>query len=229
MASALIVWGGWNGHQPKEVAEVFRQILSEQNVNVEVSDTLDAFKDEAKIAGLDLIVPIWTMGKITGEQVNPVLKAVREHGVGIAGCHGGMCDSFRENCDWQFMTGGQWVAHPGNDGVRYTVRMLVHDHPVTQGIKDFEVSSEQYYMHVDPAIKVLADTKFPTPGADGPHVPNGDVRMPVLWTKRYGKARIFYSSLGHTAGIVEAEPHLTIMRRGFKWAAEGKRAATAAA
>jgi hypothetical protein len=145
-----------------------------------------------------------------------VLEAV-ESGAGLAGCHGGMCDAFRDNTDWQFMTGGQWVAHPGNDGVRYTVRITHTDHPITAGIADFDVASEQYYLHVDPAVRVLAVTRFPV--ADGPHVPNGAVEMPVLWTKLYGKGRVFYDALGHTAKVVASEPNLTIMRRGFKWAA----------
>jgi type 1 glutamine amidotransferase len=220
---ALIVWGGWDGHQPKEVAEVFRRVLSEEGFDVEVSDTLDSFNDEAKLRQLDLIVPCWTAGQLKAEQQTALCAAVREDGVGIAGCHGGMCDAFRNSCEYQFMTGGQWVAHPGNDGVRYTVRITDKNHPVTNGIGDFEVASEQYYMHVDPGIKVLADTKFPVAGIDGPHVPNGETIMPVLWTKMYGKGRVFYSSLGHQASIVEAEPHLTIMRRGFKWAAAEKK------
>jgi type 1 glutamine amidotransferase len=216
---ALIVWGGWDGHQPKEVAEIFDRVLREEGFQTEVSNTLDAFKDEAKVSQLSLIVPVWTMGQITPEQATPVFKAVKD-GVGIAGCHGGMCDAFRMNTEWQFMTGGQWVAHPGNDGVRYTVKIGPHKSPITEGIKDFAVASEQYYMHVDPAVTVLATTRFPTPGADGPHVPNGTFDMPVVWTKHYGKGRVFYSSLGHQAGIVEDEPHLTIMRRGFNWAAK---------
>jgi uncharacterized protein len=214
---ALIVWGGWLGHQPKEVAAVFSRILKEDGFEPEVSDTLDAFKDEATLKSLSLIVPVWTMGKITAEQATPVFNAVKS-GVGIAGCHGGMCDSFRDNTEWQFMTGGQWVAHPGNDGVKYRVKIGPTKSPITQGIGDFEVSSEQYYMHVDPAVKVLATTEFPT--ADGPHVGNGKFDMPVLWTKVYGQGRVFYSSLGHQANIVEMEPHLTMMRRGFAWAAK---------
>lgn len=216
--SALIVWGGWDGHQPKQVAEIFAGVLREEGFAVEVSDTLDAFANEEKLANLNLIVPCWTMGKITKEQSEPVFKAVRDHGVGIAGCHGGMCDSFRENTEWQFMTGGQWVAHPGNDGVKYRVSITGQKSPITEGIKDFDVASEQYYMHVDPAVKVLATTRFPT--ADGPHAPNGAVDMPVVWTKLYGKGRVFYNSLGHQANIVAAEPCLTLMRRGFAWAAK---------
>jgi type 1 glutamine amidotransferase len=213
---ALIVWGGWDGHQPELVARVLERALAAEGFEVEVADTLDVFKDAKKLMGLSLIIPHWTMGKITAEQVKPVLEAVAS-GVGLAGCHGGMCDAFRDNTDWQFMTGGQWVAHPGNDGVKYTVRITDRAHPITAGIEDFEVASEQYYMHVDPAVKVLASTRFPV--ADGPHVPNGPVEMPVLWTKMYGKGRVFYDALGHTARVVESGPNLTIMRRGFRWAA----------
>lgn len=217
---ALIVWGGWEGHQPREVADIFQRVLREDGFEVEVSDTLDAFKDRA-VGELSLIVPVWTMGRITPEQLDPVTKAVAG-GVGIAGCHGGMCDAFRDAPEWQFMTGGQWVAHPGNDGVKYRVRILTRDHPVTSGLDDFEVASEQYYMHVDPAVKVLATTRFPV--ADGPHVPNGPVEMPVVWTKLYGKGRVFYSSLGHQADIVAMKPCLTLMRRGFSWAAKQENA-----
>ncbi len=218
MKKALIVWGGWDGHQPKQVGEIFARVLREEGFEVEVSDTLDAFKDEAKVMALNLIVPVWTMGKITSEQANPVLKAVREAGVGIAGCHGGMCDAFRENTEWQFMTGGQWVAHPGNDGTTYRVRVVTGSHPIVEGIADFDVCSEQYYMHTDPSNRTLATTEFPV--ASGPHVPNGRFDMPVVWTRSYGKGKVFYNSLGHQANIVESEPCLTLMRRGLLWAAK---------
>jgi type 1 glutamine amidotransferase len=219
---ALIVWGGWDGHQPKEVGELFERVLKEDGFSVERSDSLASFNDGAKLKGLDLIVPVWTCGTLTPDQQAALCAAVREAGVGIAGCHGGMCDAFRNSCEYQFMTGGQWVAHPGSDQVHYTVRIKQGDHPTLKGVKDFQVKSEQYYMHVDPGIKVLADTKFPWPGVDGPHVPNGEISMPVIWTKMYGKGRVFYSSIGHNVEVTQDEPHLTIMRRGFKWAAEGK-------
>jgi len=218
MKKALIVWGGWDGHQPKQVGEIFARVLREEGFEVELSDTLDAFKDEAKVMALNLIVPVWTMGKITSEQANPVLKAVREAGVGIAGCHGGMCDAFRENTEWQFMTGGQWVAHPGNDGTTYRVRVVTGSHPIVEGIADFDVCSEQYYMHTDPSNRTLATTEFPL--APGPHVPNGRFDMPVVWTRSFGKGKVFYNSLGHQANIVESEPCLTLMRRGLLWAAK---------
>ena len=216
---ALVVWGGWNGHEPDQVAEILEQALRQKGFSVEVSDTLDAFRDGEKLKALDLIVPIWTMGTISNEQLNPLLEAVKS-GVGLGGCHGGMCDSFRDATEWQFMTGGQWVAHPGNDGVEYTVHITDPNHYITQGTSEFAVKSEQYYMHTDPANKVLATTRFPT--ADGPHVPNGPVDMPVVWTKFYGQGRVFYNSLGHVAAVVRQPETLNLMTRGLLWAAHAE-------
>jgi uncharacterized protein len=204
---ALIVQGGWDGHQPKEVSELLAGLLVEEGFEVEVSDTLDSLADEEKLMSLDLIVPVWTMGSVTKEQLEPLLKAVKS-GVGIAGCHGGMGDTFRNETEYQYMVGGQWVAHPGNDGVRYTVQIKDKNDPLMAGLEDFEVCSEQYYMHVDPGNRVLAVTHF------------GDVEMPVVWTKRYGQGRVYYCSLGHQANIVAMPEVLTMMRRGMVWAAE---------
>ncbi|BFT69704.1 ThuA domain-containing protein [Paenibacillus sp. P36] len=203
---ALIVWGGWDGHQPEEVAGIFAGVLREEGYGVEVSDTLDSFKDAERLKSIDLVVPVWTMGKIEKDQLAPLLAAVKEGGTGIAGCHGGMGDSFRNEVEYQYMVGGQWVAHPGNDGVTYTVRIKDHQHSLTEGINDFVVVSEKYYMHVDPAIQVHAVTDF------------GDVEMPVVWTKTYGEGKVYYNSLGHQANIVRMPETLELMRRGLLWA-----------
>lgn len=219
MKKALIVWGGWDGHEPEQVAAIFERILKEEHFEVEVSDTLESYADAEKLLGLDLIAPLWTMGQIEQELVNNVSAAVQS-GVGLAGLHGGMCDAFRNNVDWQFMTGGQWVAHPGNDGVEYMVNMKRGSSPLFEHIEDFQVKSEQYYLHVDPAVEVLATTRFPI--VSGPHAANGPVDMPVAWTKRWGAGRVFYNSLGHHADIVDMKPVTEMMRSGFLWTAEGK-------
>ncbi len=209
MTKALIVWGGWDGHQPEGVANLLGGSLRERGVDVTISDTLDAFKDN-DLTQFDVIVPIWTMGTIAKEQLKPVLEAVKEHGVGIAGVHGGMCDAFRNETEWQYMTGGQWVAHPGNDGVEYTVELNpAEPDPITAGITGpLNIKSEQYYMHIDPVIRVLATTTFP----------NG-VKMPVVWTKMYGKGRVFYCSLGHHVDVLEPPAILEMVTRGLLWAA----------
>lgn len=209
MKKALIVWGGWEGHEPEAVAKVLAATLCDEGFDVEVANSLAAFEDAEKLKGLDLIVPEWTMGEISNEQLTPVLAAV-ESGVGIAGLHGGMGDAFRQSTQWQFMVGGQWVAHPGGAGITYAVE-IVSDDPIVAGIDDFEVTSEQYYMHVDPNNEVLAVTYFPD---------YGDAPVPVAWKKMWGEGRVFYSSLGHNAEVAAQEQPLEIMRRGMLWAAK---------
>lgn len=212
MKTALIVWGGWDGHEPGKCAAIFAPYLQEQGYAVEVSQTLDVYLDTAKMRSLDLIVPIWTMGALTGEQERGLLEAVKE-GVGIAGWHGGMADSFRNNTEYQWMVGGQWVAHPGGV-VDYEVKITNHRDPITAGLADFRMHSEQYYMHVDPSNEVLAVTIFHTdlaPWTDG-------CVMPVVWKRRWGAGRVFYASVGHVAADFDVPEALTIVKRGMLWA-----------
>jgi type 1 glutamine amidotransferase len=172
--SALFVCGGWEGHEPERSAGVFTQFLRARGYRVEVSDTLDSYLDE-KMKSLDLVVQVWSMGEISSEQERGLLEAVKG-GVGFAGWHGGAADSFRNNPNYQFMVGGQFVAHPGNT-VGYEVNIADHRDPITAGIRDFRVVSEQYYLHVDPHVEVLATTTF-----SGEHTPwvRGAV-VPVAW------------------------------------------------
>jgi type 1 glutamine amidotransferase len=163
--------------------------------------------------GLDLIVQVFTMSQITREQEAGLLNAVRS-GVGLAGWHGGLGDSFRNNTEYQFMVGGQWVAHPGGV-IDYEVNITDHDDPITRGLGDFKMHSEQYYMHVDPINEVLATTTF-----SGEHAPWIEgVVMPVVWKKTYGKGRVFYTSLGHVAKDFDVPQAREIVQRGMLWAA----------
>jgi hypothetical protein len=213
---ALILWGGWSGHQPEEVAHIFGDALQQHGFTATLSPTLDALLDTREMERASLIIPIYTMSTITQPQLAALLAAV-QRGVGLGGCHGGMCDAFRQETEYQFMTGGQWVAHPGGATVTYPVQITNHDHFITAGSRDFSVTSEQYYLHVDPANVVLATTRFPT--VDGPHVPNGQVDMPVIWTKYYGRGRVFYCSIGHQAHNVRQPEVLQLCTRGLLWAA----------
>jgi hypothetical protein len=212
MKSALFVWGGWEGHQPKQGVDIFAPILEEQGYKVEISDTLDVYLDEAKLNEFSLIVPAWTMGTITDAQERGLLTAVKQ-GVGIAGWHGCMGDSFRNNTNYQYMVGGQWVAHPGNI-IDYTVTIVKDDDPIVAGLQNFSMHSEQYYMHVDPANEVLATTTF---GEQYDAWIAGTV-MPVVWKKRWGAGRVFYSSLGHVASDFNVPEAREIFKRGMLWA-----------
>lgn len=209
---ALITWGGWEGHEPKQCADLFGPLLQAAGFEVEVVDTLDVYLDRDRLLALSLIVPIWSMSTITDEQEKGLLDAVKS-GVGIAGWHGGMADSFRHNTNYQWMVGGQWVAHPGNI-IDYEVNIINHEDPITRGIPDFKMHSEQYYLHIDPSNEVLATTTFQTEVA--PWV-NGCV-MPVVWKRRWGEGRVFYSSLGHVVADFRVPEALEIQKRGMLWA-----------
>jgi type 1 glutamine amidotransferase len=216
--AALIVWGGWDGHTPKECADVFAPWLESKGYRVVVSDSMDIYTNKRRMKGFNLIIPIWTMGEITGDQWKGLRDAIRG-GAHVAGWHGGMCDSFRQNVDYQFMTGGQWVQHPGNI-IRYKVNISTQKDPITKGLRDFSLKSEQYYMHTDPGNEVLATTTFTGRHGDAPWI-KGTV-MPVIWKRKYGKSRVFYTSLGHIATDFKVPEVLEIVKRGIMWAAGEK-------
>jgi uncharacterized protein len=210
--NALIVWGGWEGHQPDQCARIVAKMLLEDGFAVITAGETSAFAD-LNLGRFDLIVPIFSMGKITDSEAKNLCATV-ESGTGLAGFHGGMGDSFRSNTDYQFMTGGQWVAHPGNI-ITYRVNFVDRKDPITEGIEDFEYESEQYYMHVDPNNHILATTTF-----SGEHCwwIKGAL-MPVAWKRRHGNGKVFYSSLGHSPAEFAVPEMSKMLRRGMLWAA----------
>lgn len=209
---ALFLAGGWEGHQPQATSELFAGLLQEAGYRTEIANTLDVLLDAEHLAVFDLIVPVFSMSKISDEQWQG-LKAAVLNGAGIGGWHGGMADAFRESTGYQFMVGGQWVAHPGGI-VEYTVQISDDTHPITQGIGEFAMHSEQYYMHVDPSNHVLATTTF-----SGEH--NGWIAgtvMPVVWTRCWGAGKVFYCSLGHVLADFDVPQARELVRRGLLWA-----------
>ena len=212
MSKALIAWGGWPGHEPEQCAGIVKEMLLSEGFDVTVEEGAQGF-DRHNLQSLDLIVPIITQETIEKETVKKLADAI-EAGVGLGGFHGGMGDSFRSEVDYQFMVGGQWVAHPG-DIIDYTVNITRPDDPLMEGITDFAYRSEQYYMHVDPSNEVLAETTF-----TGEHAYWIDgTKMPVVWRRMYGKGRVFYSALGHVAAEFDVPQMKTILQRGLVWAA----------
>jgi type 1 glutamine amidotransferase len=212
MRKALIVWGGWAGHEPEQCSVIVRSLLENEGFEVLVEPTTSIFASQ-DLQDFNLIVPIVTMSKIEKDEVKGLAQAI-ESGVGFAGYHGGAGDSFRKCVEYQFIVGGQWVAHPGNI-IDYTVTITRPDDQLMEGIADFHYRSEQYYMHIDPSNEVLATTTF-----TGQHAYWIDgVTMPVVWKRMYGQGRVFYSSLGHSAKEFDVPQMREIFRRGALWAA----------
>jgi type 1 glutamine amidotransferase len=210
---ALLVWGGWEGHEPKKCTDIFADLLRKHGFDVEITNDLNVYRDDARLKGLALIVHNVTMADLTPEQEKGLCDAVRS-GTGLGGWHGGLADAHRGKVEYAFMVGGQFVAHPG-DIVDYTVAVRAKNDPVMKNIGDFKLHSEQYYLHVDPGVEVLATTTFSGQGA---HWTKGVV-MPAAWKKRYGKGRVFYASFGHTAADFDVPEAREMVRRGLLWAA----------
>jgi type 1 glutamine amidotransferase len=214
----LFIYGGWDGHEPQKFADFMSPWLKSEGAEVQVFNSLEPYADKTLMDSIDLVIQIYTMSTITKEQETGLLSAIEKNGTGMAGWHGGMCDAFRQNEAYRYMTGGSWVAHPGGV-VDYEVNIVDHKDEVTKGLKDFAMKSEQYYMHVDPNVKVLATTRF-----------NGNINswidgcvMPVTWKKMHGKGRIFYTSVGHNlAHIIDKPDAMDMLKRGIRWASASK-------
>ncbi|WP_128376419.1 ThuA domain-containing protein [Streptomyces cavernae] len=210
---ALVVRGGWEGHSPMEITDRFLPLLKEHGFVVDTAESLNVYDDEDALAATDLIVQCWTMGEITPGQSRKLAAAVRA-GTGFAGWHGGVIDSFRGNLEYQLLTGGQFLMHPPGF-VDHTVHLVPEraGHPVIEGLADFAVHTEQYWVATDPDIDVLATTTFP---ADGQR--DHAVVMPTVWTRTYGAGKVFVSAIGHKTDDFDIPEVLTLTERGLLWA-----------
>jgi uncharacterized protein len=213
---ALVVRGGWEGHVPVTASDRYVRVLKEAGFDVTVSDSLDSYLDEALLAATDLVVQCWTMGTITSGQADGLSRAVRS-GTGFAGWHGGIVDAFRAEPAYSLITGGQFVYHP-RGFVGYEVRPVAGraDHPVLAGVKAFTITTEQYYLHVDPGNDVLAVTDFV---ADPDYPDLAGTVMPVTWTRRWGAGRVFVTAIGHSLADLEVPQVDAMIRAGMAWAA----------
>ncbi|NLM18887.1 MAG: hypothetical protein GX217_02545 [Clostridiaceae bacterium] len=245
---AYIFYGGYDGHEPDKVSLRFKNMLEKEGFDVLREDNMDRLDDLEFLKSLDLIVPMYTQGVLKDSRSYNLTEAVMS-GVGLAGAHGGMNDAFRWNVEWQFLTGSQWVAHPGDNWCHHISTLsdedmaYVHEHypdilephaywttytvnfkknstsPLIKGLEDFEVFTEQYYIHVDPAIDVLATTRVKS---KGPHAANGEVEIPVAYTRLWGEGRVFYQSMGHVDTIFDIYQVSELQRRGFLWASKSE-------
>ncbi|MDO8142952.1 MULTISPECIES: ThuA domain-containing protein [unclassified Isoptericola] len=219
--NALVVRGGWDGHDPVGTTEIFIPVLKDAGFEVTVEESLEVYADEGVMAGSDLIVQSWTMGDILVEEMHGLRVAV-ENGTGLAGWHGGLLDAFRGATDFQHLVGGQFVAHP-DDVVDHEI--AVHpdraDHPVVAGLPArTRLTTEQYWVQHDTACDVLMTTTHTSrPGTPW----HEDVTVPVAWTRSWGRGRVFACSVGHTVADVQEPTIHEVISRGLLWAARSPR------
>ena len=225
---ALVVRGGWDGHAPVEASDSFLPFLRDNGFQVRVEDSPQVYADTDHMETVDLIVQCYTMGSIEPEAFWG-LRATVEAGTGLAGWHGGIADSYRSTSDYLHLIGGQFACHPGKDPqqisgngpennyVPYTVNIApgAADHEIVTGITDFDLVTEQYWVLTDPLIDVLATTTQKVRPWDPWH---REVTSPAVWTRDWGKGRIFVATPGHSLDVLNDPNVRTIIERGMLWA-----------
>lgn len=223
--NALIVRGGWDGHQPVEATDLFIPFLRDNDYDVRIEESSAIYADADYLATVDLIVQCNTMTTIEKDEFLG-LRAAIEAGTGMAGWHGGIADSYRNNSDYLHLIGGQFACHPGHhpseltgeqsdNYVPYTVNVTEPEHPIMAGIADFDLVTEQYWVLSDDYIDVLATTTQAVREWDPWTRP---VTSPAVWTRQWGAGRIFVSTPGHRVEILEDSNVRTIIERGLLWA-----------
>ncbi|GHJ42407.1 ThuA domain-containing protein [Streptomyces sp. TS71-3] len=210
---ALVVRGGWEGHQPVTITDLFVPFLKDEGFTVDVSDSLSAYEDADLLAATDLVVQCWTMGTITAEQSANLSAAVRA-GTGLAGWHGGIVDAFRGDVQYQLLTGGQFLMHPpGFLDHEVHIAPERSDHPVVAGLGDFRVHTEQYWVATDPLVDVLATSTF-----EADDVRERATVMPAVWARSWGAGRVFVNTIGHKPDDFDVPEVRTLTERGLLWA-----------
>ena len=225
--TALVVRGGWDGHQPVEATELFIPFLEGTGYDVRVEESPKIYADADFMAGVDLIMQCMTMSSIEGDEFDGLRSAI-EKGTGLAGWHGGIADSYRNTSDYLHLIGGQFACHPGkhpherigeqsDNFVAHTVNILpaAAEHPITLGISDFDLVTEQYWVLADDYIDVLATTTQRARDGDPWH---REVTSPAIWSRQWGKGRIFVTTPGHHVDILQDSNVRTIIERGLLWA-----------
>ena len=226
---ALVVRGGWDGHQPVEATDLFIPYLKDQGFDVRVEDSPAPYADAGLMGGMDLVVQCMTMSTIAHDEVAGLIAAVQA-GTGFAGWHGGIADSYRASADYLQLIGGQFAAHAARTAPdertgeqsdnyvphRVTMTPAAAEHPITKGIADFDLTTEQYWVLTDDYVDVLATTTT----AVRPWAPwNRPVTTPAVWTRQWGRGRVFVATPGHKVEVLQDPNVRTIVERGLLWAA----------
>lgn len=227
MKSALVVRGGWEGHRPVEATDMFIPYLKEQGYEVRVEGSTAVYADSDYLAGVDLVLQCVTMSTIEPAEFRGLRTAV-EAGTGFAGWHGGIADSFRSNTDYLHLVGGQFGCHPGKhawgEGSGEAENFVPHTiaindagraHPITAGIADFDLVTEQYWVLADSYVTVLATTTQQRRDFDPWH---REVVHPAVWTRDWGRGKVFVCTPGHSLDVLADSNVKTIIERGLLWA-----------
>ena len=123
--------------------------------------------------------------------------------------------SFKEWEEYPKLCGRWWVMGKSGHGPRsvFKARIANKDHPITQGLADFEADDELYAkLQGDAPITVLVE-------ADSDWSKKTEA---LAFTVEYGKGRVFHETFGHDGKAILNPSVQKLIQRGCEWAATGK-------
>lgn len=170
-----------------------------------VEGNLDALLAE-KLEPYDVVLFQWTLGEISEAQKRGLMNSVAK-GKGFVGIHSA-ADSFRGDPDWRAFLGGHFLTHPAYR--QFQVSVTDEKCSVTEGIVEFYITDEQYILDYDSRVRVLATAL------------HRGKAMPAIWTKEWGKGRVYYMGFGHDPNACEQDIFKKLLVRAVLWA--GRRA-----
>jgi len=203
MKKILIIYGGLKFHEPDKTIKLFISFLKSKNFAIDIRSNINIYSKINELKKYNIIFQNYGEKKIKRKQERGLIEAVKS-GVGLVGFHAGLCDTFKNSYAYQYMVGGQFVYHPE---VKKFKVIIDKKSRLLREIKNFNIKTELYYFHFSPDIKIHAWT-----------VIENNIKMPVVWTRTFGRGRIFYCSMGHNTKDFEKKEFFEIMKRGIIWA-----------
>jgi uncharacterized protein len=182
--------------------EIMRNFLEKAGFEIKITEDRDQLLQN--INDYDVFLDYTHGGKLTDEQTESVIKFV-EGGKALVGVHSAAVDKGSPKYDK--LLGGKYYSH--SEEAESEVHIVDTIHPITAGMKDFNIVDEIYALAYEPnTFQVLIDGKV-----------NGVV-YPICWIKEYGKGKVTFLSLGHGEQAFNNDNFQELVIRMIKWATE---------
>lgn len=228
----VLLLTGENNHDWRRSAPYLKQLLEKSGkFTVDLTETpREALEDRNRLNDYDLFFVDYN-GPDWGEQARIHFASAVQNGTGVLIYHAAD-NSFPGWVEYEKIVGLAWRDGTGHGEFHeFTVHVTKPDHPIVQGVVDFQTMDELYHrlvhMHGVP-FEVLA-TAYSERETGG----TGQDE-PILLTLQYGKGRVVHHVLGHiwpgdpngeykgaSSIALENAGFQTILLRGCEWAATG--------
>ncbi|SFU13866.1 putative membrane-bound dehydrogenase domain-containing protein [Algoriphagus locisalis] len=198
----ILVLGHESEHHNSEKLMMYLETpLFQKGINLTyTTDVADL--NSTKLNNYDGLMIYANHDEISAEQES-ALKSYVESGKALIPIHSAsFC--FR-NSDWFVeAVGGQFSTHGTGD---FTATIVNAEHPVMQGISEFETWDETYvHSQVNPDMTVLMERV------------DDKGKEPYTWVREQGKGRVFYTAYGHNEKTWEKKEFQELVANGILWA-----------